>query len=121
MAELGEKIKKLRFEKKWSQDKLAEKVGVGRQYISRYETGKILPNAENLQKVAEVFGVSIDYLLNSNEAQNLASVGIKDKTLLNLFAEVEKMNENDQLTIRNLLEAMVMKNKLQDLMSSKQS
>lgn len=120
MTDLGEKIKKLRFEKKWSQDKLAEKVGVGRQYISRYETGKISPNAENLQKLAEVFGVSIDYLL-SNETKNLASIGIKDKNLLNLFAEVEKMDESDQLTIRNLLEAMVMKNRLKDLMNSKQS
>jgi transcriptional regulator with XRE-family HTH domain len=121
MADLGEKIKKLRFDKKWSQDQLAEKVGVGRQYISRYETGKISPNAENLQKLAEVFGVSIDYLLNDKETKNLASVGIKDKNLLNLFAEVEKMDESDQLTIRNLLEAMVMKNKLKDLMSGKQS
>lgn len=116
MADLGEKIKKLRFERNWSQDQLAEKVGVGRQYISRYENGKISPNAENLQKIAEVFGVSVDYLL-SNEVKSLANVGIKDKTLLNLFAEVEKMDESDQLTIRNLLEAMVMKYKLKDLMN----
>lgn len=120
MTDLAEKIKKLRFERKWSQDKLAEKLGIGRQYVSKYETGKILPSADSLQKLAEVFGVSIDYLL-SNEAKNLASIGIKDKNLLNLFAEVEKMDESDQLTIRNILEAMVMKNKLKDLMNDKQS
>lgn len=118
MADLGEKIKKLRFERKWSQDKLAEKIGVGRQYISKYETGKIMPNADNLQRLAEIFGVSVDYLLSS-ETKNLASIGIKDKTLLNLFAEVEKMDESDQLTIRTLLEAMVMKNNLKNLMHGK--
>ena len=52
MADLGEKIKKLRFERKWSQDKLAERVGVGRQYISRYENGRILPNAEKSPKAS---------------------------------------------------------------------
>ena len=116
MYDLGEKIKRLRFEKKWSQDVLAEKIGVGRQYISRYETGRVLPSADTLRKLAEIFEVSVDYLLN-NETNNLAGLGLKDKKLLDLFTEVEKMDENDQITVRNLLEAMVMKNKLKELIN----
>ena len=118
MGDITEKIKKLRFDKKWSQEELAQKIGVGRQYVSNYETGKMLPSADTLQRLADVFGVSIDYLL-SDENKPLINLGLKDKNLIQLFAEVEKLNEDDQLVIRKLLESMIMKNKLIELANQK--
>ena len=47
-----------------SQEDLAEKIGVSRQTLSKYETGESLPDIEKCQLIAETFSVSIDDLLN---------------------------------------------------------
>ena len=47
-----------------SQEELADKIGVSRQTLSKYETGESLPDIEKCRLIADVFGVSIDDLLN---------------------------------------------------------
>src|ERR1700691_3298799 len=61
---IGERIKALRSERGWSQDELSTKISAaGAHQISRYENGKIMPATETVVRLAEVFDVSIDYLL----------------------------------------------------------
>lgn len=48
----------------YSQDELAEKIGVTRQTLSKYETGESLPDIERCRLIADIFGVSIDDLIN---------------------------------------------------------
>lgn len=48
----------------YSQDELAEKIGVTRQTLSKYETGESLPDIERCRLMADIFGVSIDDLIN---------------------------------------------------------
>ena len=48
----------------YSQDELAEKIGVSRQTLSKYETGESLPDIEKCRLLADVFGVSMDDLTN---------------------------------------------------------
>jgi transcriptional regulator with XRE-family HTH domain len=112
---IGDKIKRLRQEKNWSQDQLADKIDVGRRFISNYENGKNLPSASTLQKLAEVFEVSVDYLLSDDQIKNLASVQITDKTLIEYFEEIQHMSPSDQQAIKTLLEAMIIKNKMTSL------
>ena len=59
---LGEKISFLRQEKGISQEKLAELVGVSRQAVTKWENGNANPDTENLIRLAEIFGVSLDEL-----------------------------------------------------------
>lgn len=47
-----------------SQDELAEKIGVTRQTLSKYETGESLPDIERCKQLADIFGVSMDDLVN---------------------------------------------------------
>ena len=47
-----------------SQEELADRIGVSRQTLSKYETGESLPDIEKCRLLADVFGVSIDDLLN---------------------------------------------------------
>ena len=47
-----------------SQEELADKIGVSRQTLSKYETGESLPDIEKCKLIADVFGVTIDDLLN---------------------------------------------------------
>lgn len=48
----------------YSQDELADKIGVTRQTLSKYETGESLPDIERCKQLAEIFGVSMDDLVN---------------------------------------------------------
>lgn len=57
----------------YSQDELAEKIGVTRQTLSKYETGESLPDIERCKLLADAFGVTIDDLINydKNDDNNL--------------------------------------------------
>ena len=58
------KLKSLRISKDMTQVKLAEKLGVKKQSISNWENGNIMPSVEMLEKIADFFSVSTDYLLD---------------------------------------------------------
>ena len=59
---LGEKISCLRKKAGYSQEKLAELMNVSRQAVTKWESGKANPDTENLIRLAEIFGVSLDEL-----------------------------------------------------------
>ncbi|MDE5932510.1 MAG: helix-turn-helix transcriptional regulator [Lachnospiraceae bacterium] len=59
----SEKLKKIRKKEGISQEQLAEKIGVSRQAITKWETGKGLPDVENMVIIAEVFKTTLDELL----------------------------------------------------------
>ena len=47
-----------------SQEELADKIGVSRQTLSKYETGESLPDIEKCKTIAEIFGVTVDDLIS---------------------------------------------------------
>lgn len=61
---LSEKIIRLRKGRGLSQEELAERLGVSRQAVSRWESGMALPDAGNLRQISRLFEVSADYLLD---------------------------------------------------------
>lgn len=64
--ELKEKLVTLRKEKGLTQLAVAEKLDVSRQAISRWESGITLPSTDNLKSLSALYGVPVDYLLNSD-------------------------------------------------------
>ncbi len=64
---LDEKLVHLRKEKGLTQLELAEAVKVSRQAVSKWESGGGTPSTENLRGLSELYGVSVDYLLNEEE------------------------------------------------------
>lgn len=64
---LGEKIKACRQNAGMSQEKVAELVGVSRQAVTKWEANQSAPNTENLFKLAEILGTTVDLLLASQE------------------------------------------------------
>ena len=60
---LAEKIINLRKKNGWSQEELAEKLGVTRQSISKYEGARSIPDLDKILKLSEIFGVTTDYLI----------------------------------------------------------
>lgn len=60
---LGERIKEQRVGNGLSQEKVAELVGVSRQAVTKWESGQSAPSTENLFKLAEIFGTTVDLLV----------------------------------------------------------
>ena len=63
---LAKKMIELRKQQNLSQQDLADRLGVSRQAISRWETGAVQPLADSVKSLAQVFQVSTDYLLNDD-------------------------------------------------------
>ena len=63
---LADKIVNLRKRAGWSQEELAEKMGVSRQSISKWEGAQSVPDMNRILKLSEVFCVSTDYLLRDD-------------------------------------------------------
>ena len=66
---LAEKILELRKQNGWSQEELAEKVGVSRQSISKWESAQSVPDLDKILVLSRIFGVSTDYLLKDEQEQ----------------------------------------------------
>ena len=64
---LGENIRKRREELKLSQGYVAERLGVSRQAVSKWETGQSEPTASNLIQLAEVFEMSLSQLVGADQ------------------------------------------------------
>lgn len=64
---IGEKIKELRKENGITQEELAKNIDVSTSMVGMYETNARKPSYEVLIKIAKYFGVSTDYLLNTEE------------------------------------------------------
>lgn len=70
----GEKIQKLRKEKNYTQEDLADIVNVSRQSVSRWESDIAFPETDKIIALSKLFKCSIDYLLNSeNDERNLVA------------------------------------------------
>ena len=63
MANIGERIRQLRLERGWTQETLANLLGVSRLAVARWETGERRPRKKYLDKLAEVFGLPMEELL----------------------------------------------------------
>lgn len=65
--DFSDKLKQLRIKNEYSQEQLAELLSVSRQAITKWETGKGMPDIGNLKSIAELFDVTLDSLLNDAE------------------------------------------------------
>lgn len=91
-------LQQLRKMQDMSQEELADCIGVSRQTLSKYETGESLPDIEKCKLIADVFGVTIDDLLNyeAGDAENLGlNVPPKGKHIFGMV----KMGDKGQIVI----------------------
>ncbi len=65
---LGKNIRKHRHEKGWTQEQLAEKIGVSPQAISRWEKGTTYPEMELIPALARLLGVTTDLLFDMDQS-----------------------------------------------------
>lgn len=71
MKEVGMRIRKIREEKKLSLEELGDRIGIGKSYMSRLETGKKPINLKNLQLIANALDVDVtDLFPNKEKVEN---------------------------------------------------
>ena len=81
----------LRKMKKLTQEGIAEKVGVTRQAVAKWEAGETVPDLEKCRLLAELFGVSLDDLANYEPEENMGlSLPPKGKHLFGVVTVGEK-------------------------------
>lgn len=66
----GDRLKELRIERQLTQEQLAKIFNTGKASISHYESNKRMPDANTIEKFAEFFDVSVDYLLGRTDIRN---------------------------------------------------
>ncbi len=100
--------------KQMTQEDIAEKVGVTRQAVAKWESGETIPDLDKCKIIAEVFGVSLDDLANYEPEENLGLgvppkgkhlfgiVTVGDKGQIVIPAKARKLfdiNSGDQLVV----------------------
>lgn len=86
----------MRKYRNWSQEELAEKIGVSRQTLSKYETGESLPDIEKCRLLADLFGVTVDDLIRYEKSESMGlSVPPKGKHIFGMV----KVGEKGQIII----------------------
>jgi transcriptional regulator with XRE-family HTH domain len=112
----NDKLKLLRKEKEWSQDALARMLETDGRQISRYETGKFLPSAEVIIKIAKLFNVSVDYLLFEDVTRK--PLHFSDDELISKLTQVEDLTKEDKDSLLHFVDAIVAKNQMKSLAHS---
>lgn len=71
MDKIGKRIKKLRLDHLMTQQSLADKLNVTNKTISKWETGRNLPDVEMIGKLSQIFNISVDELLTQRRGLRL--------------------------------------------------
>ena len=94
---LKDNISRLRNVNGYSQEEVAEKVGISRQAYAKWEKGETIPDVERCQKLAELYDVTIDSLINFSDKVGATTLtpGPKGKHIFG----TAKINDRGQIVI----------------------
>ncbi|CDQ17979.1 helix-turn-helix domain-containing protein [Halobacillus karajensis] len=99
MGDFSKRLKKLREDRKLSQEGLAKELGLPRTSITHYESGSDrVPRNKRLNEIADFFDVSVDYLLGRTESEALTD---SEKSFIDDSKEltIEDLQEKYKLTV----------------------
>lgn len=92
--DLSEKLLNLRKANDLTQEQLAEKTGVSRQSVSKWESGQSVPELDKIVVLCDIFNVSTDYLLKPSEIDLLSvKTQMLENQQKNLEKEIQKKEE----------------------------
>ena len=89
--EIGNKIMELRKKNNLSQEDLAEKVGVARQTISKWELGETSPDLKQSKELSKIFNVSLDELVDNDIKDILIERTSNTEKLAGLIIKILKI------------------------------
>ena len=69
---IGQRIRRIRKAKSYSQEQLADKLGVARQTLSKWENGQAVPELGNLISLSNLYGITIDRIVKEDDECNIS-------------------------------------------------
>lgn len=96
LTEFAERFEQLRQDQGYTQQKIAEKLGVTPQAVSKWENGTSLPDAEMIRFIAQLLDCTTDYLLN-HQASGISQY---DQESVQRKAEIENVIQKDILRLK---------------------
>jgi len=99
-----DRLRKTRLDRGLSQTDLADRAGFQPSAISHFETGTRAPSFDNLRKLADALGVSIDYLLGRQD-ENTAAGPVAEQ----LYRDFKKLSSSDQETVAGMAKMLAEK------------
>lgn len=108
---VGKTIAKLRKEKGWTQAELAEKIGLTDKAVSKWESDNGLPDTTIFPTLAEIFGVSIDYLMTGpkEHINSVNNMSINNMKAISVEEQEKKIAETIHNGIINIDELLATK------------
>lgn len=110
MTTIADRLKDLRSQKGVNQDQAAEACNMSRVALARYETGTRVPRAENAARLADYYGVTVDYLLGRDDTP--ASIQAQEKAPADdplteqIMAKARLMNEEELRQLLRIMDAV---------------
>ncbi len=111
---VGNKLKALRKQKRLTQKELAAALDIGISQLNKYESGMHMPPIKKLIQLSNIFDTTLDYLVKGRQAD---TTELYNSKFIKRFREIEHFDVEEQDTVLKILDAMIMKNKMADVMS----
>ena len=99
----GNRLLTLRKERSWSQPDLGKKAGTSGAIIGRYERGEITPSIEVAKKLADAFGVTLDFLVGDKDVPNI----LHDQVMLTRWQEIDALEPTARERILSVMDSLV--------------
>ena len=95
----GENLKRIRKDKKMSQEQLAEKVNVSRQSVSKWETGEAYPEMNNILELCKIFNCKINELVHAD----MSDISSLDEEVIMKVVKFNEKKQNQVKTLSNII------------------
>lgn len=100
----GRRLLTLRKQKGWSQPELGRKADTSGAIIGRYERSEITPSIDVARKLADAFGVTLDYLIVSGN--DLSDI-LRDRSTLERWQAVDALDAAERRRILSVVDSLV--------------
>ena len=110
---LAENIKTIREENNFKQIEVATHIGVDKSAYSKIEKGLRALTVEELQKMAQLFNLTTDQIINY-DGKIPTEVTIEDKTAVEQIRLIQQLEDDDKQTIFKLIDKMLTNKKFKD-------
>jgi len=101
MTKIGDKVTQLRKQKGWSQTELAKQISASREAIGKYERNEALPSVETAKKIANAFGVTLDFLVDDATTPSL------DKETVKRINDIQEMDSTTKTILFNVIDTYI--------------
>lgn len=98
LYDVCDRIKRLREQKSMTQAELAKRLGITRASVNGWEMGLSVPSTQRLVELADIFDVSIDFLLGRKNSSSVSVTGLTDQDIEIVLALISHFRDKNQIT-----------------------